>query len=97
MRLILPALLAKESAHGYELKRVLEQTFGSAGPSPRVARIDVTPGRRRRVGVGVTHVLSEPGHAGEGENLVASPLVEGAHLHLRTDLEWPERCQEALT
>ena len=30
MRPVLLALLAKEPAHGYELKQALEQTFGGA-------------------------------------------------------------------
>jgi DNA-binding PadR family transcriptional regulator len=36
------ALLAKESAHGYELKLALEQTFGAAYPSPNIGQIYVT-------------------------------------------------------
>lgn len=42
MRSVLLALLAKESAHGYELKQALEQTFGSAYPSPNIGQIYVT-------------------------------------------------------
>jgi DNA-binding PadR family transcriptional regulator len=36
------ALLAKEPAHGYELKLALEQTFGEAYPSPNIGQIYVT-------------------------------------------------------
>jgi DNA-binding PadR family transcriptional regulator len=36
------ALLAKEPAHGYELKLALEQTFGPASPSPNIGQIYVT-------------------------------------------------------
>ena len=36
------ALLAKEPAHGYELKIALEQTFGAAYPSPNIGQIYVT-------------------------------------------------------
>jgi len=36
------ALLAKEQAHGYELKHALEQTFGQAYPSPNIGQIYVT-------------------------------------------------------
>jgi DNA-binding PadR family transcriptional regulator len=36
------ALLAKEPAHGYELKLALEQTFGAAYPSPNIGQIYVT-------------------------------------------------------
>jgi DNA-binding PadR family transcriptional regulator len=42
MRLPLLALLAKEPAHGYELKLALEQTFGQAYPSPNIGQIYVT-------------------------------------------------------
>jgi DNA-binding PadR family transcriptional regulator len=45
VRLHLLALLAKEPAHGYELKQALEQTFGSAYPSPNIGQIYVTLGR----------------------------------------------------
>jgi DNA-binding PadR family transcriptional regulator len=36
------ALLAKEPAHGYELKLALEQTFGQAYTSPNIGQIYVT-------------------------------------------------------
>ena len=42
MRQPLLALLAKEPAHGYELKLALEQTFGAAYPSPNIGQIYVT-------------------------------------------------------
>jgi DNA-binding PadR family transcriptional regulator len=42
VRLHLLALLAKEPAHGYELKLALEQTFGEAYPSPNIGQIYVT-------------------------------------------------------
>jgi DNA-binding PadR family transcriptional regulator len=42
MRQHLLALLAKEPAHGYELKLALEQTFGVAYPSPNIGQIYVT-------------------------------------------------------
>lgn len=42
MRQYLLALLAKEPAHGYELKLALEQTFGTAYPSPNIGQIYVT-------------------------------------------------------
>ena len=42
MRQPLLALLAKEPAHGYELKIALEQTFGAAYPSPNIGQIYVT-------------------------------------------------------
>ncbi|MCT9929047.1 PadR family transcriptional regulator [Planotetraspora sp. A-T 1434] len=50
MRLPLLALLAKEPAHGYELKQALEVTFGSAYPSPNIGQIYVTLGRLEKDG-----------------------------------------------
>jgi DNA-binding PadR family transcriptional regulator len=51
MRLPLLALLAKEPAHGYELKALLEQTFGQAYPSPNIGQIYVTLQRLERDGL----------------------------------------------
>ncbi len=42
MRLPLLALLAKEPAHGYELRQALEQTFGQAYPAPNIGQVYVT-------------------------------------------------------
>lgn len=51
MRLSLLALLAKEPAHGYELKQALEQIFGSAYPPPNIGQIYVTLGRLEKDGL----------------------------------------------
>lgn len=51
MRQPLLALLAKESAHGYELKLALEQTFGQAYPSPNIGQIYVTLKRLEQDGL----------------------------------------------
>lgn len=51
MRLSLLALLAKEPAHGYELKQSLEQIFGGAYPSPNIGQIYVTLGRLEKDGL----------------------------------------------
>jgi DNA-binding PadR family transcriptional regulator len=45
------ALLAKEPAHGYELKVQLEQIFGEAYPSPNIGQIYVTLQRLERDGL----------------------------------------------
>lgn len=168
MRSVLLALLAKEPAHGYELKQALEQTLGSAYPSPNIGQIYVTLGRlekdglvrgedvtqsnrpnkrvyeltpagheavaewldapgegprlrsefftklalvpltgaadrmtlinrQRRHCLNLMRGLSEPGHPKQRGNAIAALLIEGARLHLQADLEWLERCQEALT
>jgi DNA-binding PadR family transcriptional regulator len=51
VRLPLLALLAKDPAHGYELKTLLEQTFGQAYPSPNIGQIYVTLQRLERDGL----------------------------------------------
>jgi DNA-binding PadR family transcriptional regulator len=45
------ALLAKEPAHGYELKQAIEQTFGGAYPSPNIGQIYVTLARLEKDGL----------------------------------------------
>ncbi|MEV7806432.1 PadR family transcriptional regulator [Microbispora sp. NPDC088329] len=50
MRQSLLALLAKEPAHGYELKQALEAIFGGAYPSPNIGQIYVTLGRLEKDG-----------------------------------------------
>ncbi|MET7390594.1 PadR family transcriptional regulator [Streptomyces sp. NPDC005529] len=51
MRLPLLALLVDGPAHGYELKRHLEQTLGSAFPQPNIGQIYVTLGRLEKAGL----------------------------------------------
>jgi DNA-binding PadR family transcriptional regulator len=51
MRMPLLALLAKEPAHGYELKSQLELIFGEAYPSPNIGQIYVTLQRLERDGL----------------------------------------------
>lgn len=51
MRLPLLALLAKEPAHGYELKSRLEQMFGGAYPSPNIGQVYLTLQRLERAGL----------------------------------------------
>ncbi len=51
MRMPLLALLAKEPAHGYELKSQLEQLFGEAYPTSNIGQIYVTLQRLERDGL----------------------------------------------
>lgn len=51
MRMPLLALLAKEPAHGYELKGRLEQIFGEAYPAPNIGQVYVTLQRLERDGL----------------------------------------------
>ncbi|MEU3519915.1 PadR family transcriptional regulator [Streptomyces sp. NPDC006654] len=51
MRLPLLALLAHGPAHGYELKRDLEQLLGAAYPQPNIGQIYVTLGRLEKSGL----------------------------------------------
>lgn len=61
MREMLLALLAKEPAHGYELKQAIEQTFGNAYPSPNIGQIYVTLGRLERSGLVASEDVSQSG------------------------------------
>jgi DNA-binding PadR family transcriptional regulator len=51
VRLPLMALLAKEPAHGYELKNRLEQIFGEAYPSLNIGQVYLTLQRLERAGL----------------------------------------------
>ncbi|QKV93469.1 helix-turn-helix transcriptional regulator [Streptomyces sp. NA02950] len=51
MRLPLLALLARGSAHGYELKQDLEKLLGSAYPQPNIGQIYVTLNRLQKSGL----------------------------------------------
>jgi DNA-binding PadR family transcriptional regulator len=51
MRLPLLALLAKEPAHGYELKSQLERILGEAYPSPNIGQIYLTLQRLEKAGL----------------------------------------------
>src|SRR5260370_17688505 len=51
VRLPLLALLAKEPAHGYELKSQLERIFGEAYPSPNIGQIYLTLQRLEKAGL----------------------------------------------
>jgi len=51
VRLPLLALLAKEPAHGYELKSRLEQMFGAAYPSPNIGQVYLTLQRLEKAGL----------------------------------------------
>jgi DNA-binding PadR family transcriptional regulator len=51
VRLPLLALLAKEPAHGYELKNRLEHMFGEAYPSPNIGQVYLTLQRLERAGL----------------------------------------------
>src|SRR5262245_4948003 len=56
---MLLALLAKEPAHGYELKQAIEQIFGSAYPSPNIGQIYVTLGRLENAGLVISQGVSQ--------------------------------------
>jgi DNA-binding PadR family transcriptional regulator len=51
VRLPLLALLAKEPAHGYELKTRLEQMLGDAYPSPNIGQVYLTLQRLEKAGL----------------------------------------------
>ncbi len=51
MRLPLLALLAKEPAHGYELKSQLERVFGESYPPPNIGQVYLTLQRLEKGGL----------------------------------------------
>jgi len=55
------ALLAKEPAHGYELKLALEQTFGQAYSSPNIGQIYVTLKRLEQDGLVCSQDVEQDG------------------------------------
>ena len=79
MRLHLLALLAKEPAHGYELKLALEQTFGEAYPSPNIGQIYVTLKRLERDGL----VRSQDVEQATRPNKRVYELTANGHEELR--------------
>jgi DNA-binding PadR family transcriptional regulator len=60
VRLPLLALLAKEPAHGYQLKSMLERTFGQAYPSPNIGQIYVTLQRLAKDGLVSCQDVAQP-------------------------------------
>ena len=91
MRMPLLALLAKEPAHGYELKTQLEQVFGEAYPSTNIGQIYVTLQRLERDGLVESDDTGEDGPQ-KGFRITADGEDELA-LWLRTppDLSMPPR------
>jgi DNA-binding PadR family transcriptional regulator len=65
---MLLALLAKEPAHGYELKQAIEQTFGNAYPSPNIGQIYVTLNRLERDGLVVSQDVEQSGRPNKKVN-----------------------------
>jgi DNA-binding PadR family transcriptional regulator len=87
MRMPLLALLAKEPAHGYELKSQLEQIFGEAYPSPNIGQIYVTLQRLERDGL----VRSQDVVQTTRPNKRVYELTEAGHEAL---LSWVDRPSE---
>ncbi len=61
MRNTLLALLAEGTAHGYELKHAVEQTFGDAWPPLNIGQIYTTLGRLERDGLVVSSHVQQAG------------------------------------
>jgi len=79
------ALLAKEPAHGYELKLALEQTFGEAYPSPNIGQIYVTLKRLEQDGL----VRSQDVEQTTRPNKKVYELTEAGQDALRAWVEEP--------
>jgi DNA-binding PadR family transcriptional regulator len=87
MRMPLLALLAKEPAHGYELKTQLEQVFGEAYPSPNIGQIYVTLQRLERDGL----VRSQDVVQATRPNKRVYELTQAGHEEL---VQWMDRPSE---
>lgn len=61
MRNTLLALLAEGTAHGYELKQAVEQTFGDAWPPLNIGQIYTTLGRLERDGLVASAHVAQAG------------------------------------
>lgn len=86
MRLSLLALLARGPAHGYELKRDLEQLLGSAYPQPNVGQIYVTLGRLEKTGL----IEGEEVEQSSRPNKKIYHLTDAGRDELRTWFAEPE-------
>ncbi len=85
MRNTLLALLAEGTAHGYELKHAVEQTFGDAWPPLNIGQIYTTLGRLERDGlVASAHVAQ----AGRPDKRVYE-LTDAGREEVRRWLEEP--------
>lgn len=61
MKNMLLALLAEGTAHGYELKQAVEQTFGDAWPPLNIGQIYTTLGRLERDGLVASAHVAQAG------------------------------------
>ena len=87
MRQPLLALLAKEPAHGYEMKLALEQTFGEAYPSPNIGQIYVTLSRLEKAGFIARHEAEEPEARHKAYELTAAGQERVAEW--LAEVSWP--------
>jgi DNA-binding PadR family transcriptional regulator len=78
------ALLAKEPAHGYELKLALEQTFGQAYPSPNIGQVYVTLKRLEQDGL----VRSQDVAQDSRPNKKVYELTPAGSPSIFTELQW---------
>ncbi|HWG63922.1 MAG TPA: PadR family transcriptional regulator [Streptosporangiaceae bacterium] len=78
MRMPLLALLAKEPAHGYELRSQLQQVLGRAYPPPNIGQIYVTLQRLERDGL----VRSQDVIQADRPNKRVYELTEAGHSAL---------------
>ena len=83
MRFPLLALLAQGPAHGYELKRALEQRFGAVLPPLNAGQIYTTLSRLERDGLVDDDAVAQNGRP----NKRVYRLTEAGRLELRTWLQ----------
>src|SRR5690554_1690742 len=88
MRFPLLALLARGSAHGYELKQALEQRFGAVLPPLNAGQIYTTLSRLQRDGLVVDDAVEQDGRP----NKRVYRLTEAGQAELRG---WVDRATPA--
>lgn len=83
------ALLAKESAHGYELRQQLVEALGPPGQALNAGQVYVTLGRLERLGL----VRAEPGEQQDQRNKRVYELTPAGRERVTewlADVSWPK-------
>src|SRR6187401_3365623 len=105
MRYPVLASLAAAPAHGYEIKRGLEERFGSAVAPLNIGQVYTSLQRLQRDHLVEDEEAREGGRdrrvyrltdAGRDDDTTTALVIEGAALHLEADLKWLDRCEEVL-
>jgi DNA-binding PadR family transcriptional regulator len=89
MRDVVLSLLAKDSAHGYELRQRLVKALGPAGGALNPGQVYVTLARLERSGLVEAREVAQPSHP---DKKVYELTASGRERVLQwlTDLSWPK-------